>query len=164
MTTPVWLLDVDGVINANRPGWSAPPNQGYAAASGTTWKMRWAPGLTAAIRTLALSGDVEIRWATSWVLYTDQLERLFRLPPLPVAFADDNDGYVTELKVAAALRVVEEEKRPLIWTDDDAIPHSGPERSRLESGEHPVLLLDPDWNRGLQPTHIDIIREFIGRI
>ncbi|KUL32677.1 hypothetical protein [Actinoplanes awajinensis] len=40
---PVWLLDVDGVLNANRPGWSAAPRRGMAYAGGTGFLMRWAP-------------------------------------------------------------------------------------------------------------------------
>src|SRR5438270_332570 len=31
---PVWLLDVDGVINVRRPGWGGPPWKGRAQALG----------------------------------------------------------------------------------------------------------------------------------
>jgi hypothetical protein len=42
---PVWLLDVDGVINATRPGWGSPPRRASVYADGGDWPMRWAPAL-----------------------------------------------------------------------------------------------------------------------
>lgn len=47
---PVWLLDVDGVINATRPGWGSPPRQASVYADGDDWPMRWAPALIDAAR------------------------------------------------------------------------------------------------------------------
>ncbi|WP_146099553.1 hypothetical protein [Kineococcus xinjiangensis] len=39
----VWLLDVDGVLNASRPGWSAPPRIRSAYSGGFEYRIRWAP-------------------------------------------------------------------------------------------------------------------------
>src|SRR5690348_3934124 len=41
----VWLLDVDGVLNANRPGWGGPPRGGNAQSGGDLFRIRWAPAL-----------------------------------------------------------------------------------------------------------------------
>jgi hypothetical protein len=67
-----------------------------------------------------------------------------------------------ELKVTAALHVVEVERRPLIWTDDDAIPSAGPQRRRLEAAGMPLLFLTPDPLRGLQPGDLTAIDNFLG--
>ncbi|MEU1763329.1 hypothetical protein [Micromonospora sp. NPDC005652] len=75
--SPVWLLDVDGVINASRPGWNAVPWKGYAYDRATEYKIRWAPQLIARIYELHRAGLVEIRWCSTWCAYADQLERLF---------------------------------------------------------------------------------------
>lgn len=164
MNTPVWLLDVDGVVNANRPGWNAAPHTANVAASGTTWRMRWEPRLTAAIRDIHLSGAAEVRWATSWVSYTDELERVFRLPTLPLAFTDEAYKSVTEAKINAALHVVEVERRPLIWTDDEVVPSSGDLYTRLHASGVPLLLLSPKPNRGLRSADIDAITVFLASL
>ena len=31
---PVWLLDVDGVLNVTKPGWGGPPRQGEVTYAG----------------------------------------------------------------------------------------------------------------------------------
>ncbi len=54
----LWLLDNDGVLNANRPGWGAAPRYGMAYFRGAGWKQCWAPTLMSRIR--VLSRDVEI--------------------------------------------------------------------------------------------------------
>jgi hypothetical protein len=161
---PVWLLDVDGVLNATRPGWRAPPRLGDASAGGFTFTIRWAPPLIERIALLHEAGRVEVRWATSWVVEIRQIERLLRLPTFPTAFAQVDTraaSAVIEAKGRAALDVVEGERRPLIWTDDDAIPTTGPLRDRITGCELPVLLLAPDSRRGLQPGHVRAIEEFV---
>jgi hypothetical protein len=161
---PVWLLDVDGVLNVTRPGWGGAPRQGTACSAGIGYRMRWSAELVSEIRRLHRSGTVEIRWATTWVDDIEQVERLLRLPPFPTAFSGLNaapsvkaPGY----KAEAALRIVEAERRPLIWTDDDAIPTSGPLIDHLAASGMPTMLMRPDPRRGLQPEDIHAIEEFI---
>jgi hypothetical protein len=43
------LLDVDGVLNADRPGWSAAPGRATVYAD-TAYPLRWAPALLRRIR------------------------------------------------------------------------------------------------------------------
>lgn len=161
-STPVWLLDVDGVINASRPGWGAAPHTAMIQAHGTLWKFRWAPALVDFIRETAVSGAAEVRWSTTWLPWARDVERAFRLPELSDGFEPALVfGAAREAKLAAALAVIEIEKRPLIWTDDDAIPAFGPFREVLEGSGIPALLLAPKANRGLQPEHLDQIRAFL---
>ncbi len=163
MNTPVWLLDVDGVINANRPGWSAAPkSRGVALSNGLYAKVKWEPRLISVIRGLHFSGSVDIRWATSWVSYSPELEGLLLLPPLPLAFTDAVYAGLTKAKIDAALHVVEVDKRPLIWTDDEVIDALDADtRDRLVNSGVPTLLISPKSNRGLRPDDVDAITAFI---
>jgi hypothetical protein len=158
--TPIWLLDVDGVLNVNRPGWHAVPRRGLAYAQGMGWPMRWAPKLLDRIRSAHTSGLLEVRWCTTWCPYAGQLEQLFGLPELARALAGEPipGGPVSDaMKLAAAYDVLEA-GRDLVWTDDTAIPEYGPDRDALE--RLGALLIRPSSRRGLQPIHIDEIEAF----
>jgi hypothetical protein len=161
---PVWLLDVDGVLNAARPGWDEDPDQGQAYVDGVAYLLRWAPGLTRRVTALSTAGAVEVRWATTWVDHILQVERLLRLPALSTAFCGLKSAAPVDpaqLKLQAALDVVEVEGRPLIWTDDDAIPGMGPFLERIHDAGLPVLLLAPHTRHGLQPEDLDRIDDFV---
>jgi hypothetical protein len=154
----VWLLDVDGVINASRPGWSEAPHRGEARAKGVSWTIRWSPSLVKEIRSIVASGVIRVVWTTTWCPWADQLEGMFGLPELPRAFtAAELDSQPSgTLKLAAALEVASAGHR-LIWTDDDAIPQGGHDRQILEAVN--ALLIAPDERRGLQPADVKTIRE-----
>ena len=164
---PVWLLDVDGVLNAARPGWDEDPSQGQAYVDGVEYLLRWAPGLARRVTALSTTGTVEVRWATTWVDHILQVERLLRLPSLSTAFrglSSDAPVDPAALKLQAALNVVEVEQRPLIWTDDDAIPGMGPLLERIHDAGVPVLLLAPHTRHGLQPDDLDQIDDFVAQL
>lgn len=163
----MWLLDVDGVLNAARPGWDEPPGQGQAYVDGVAYLLRWSPALVRRIAAIHHGSGVEVRWATTWVDHILQVERLLRLPALATAFRGLGPTEAVdhvELKVQAALRVVEVEQRPLIWTDDDAIPALGEYRDRIMAAGVPVLLLEPHTRHGLQPEDLNQIDDFLSEL
>lgn len=146
----VWLLDVDGVINASEAGWSAPPYSGIAYAYNNSYKIRWAPQLIERIRKIHRLDNVRILWATTWVGYTTQLENLFKLPALPSA-GPTGMGSGEKLKAAEAVLA---SGNKLIWTDDEAIPLD------WESNDN-QLVIRPKSSRGLRPEHLRQIEEFV---
>jgi hypothetical protein len=156
-STPVWLLDVDGVLNCSgRCDWNVAPRTGQAFADGYPFSIRWAPEPPARITALHDSGSVEIRWATTWIDHgTWQIEELLGLPEFPHAYPTHH----RTAKLKAALGVVTLEQRPLIWTDDDAIPVHGRAREVLDVAGS--LLIAPDERRGLRPEHLDAIDAFL---
>jgi hypothetical protein len=158
---PVWLLDVDGVVNVRRPTWGPDLCRGIAHSDGVDWPIRWAPALIARIRHLHGSGVVEVRWCTTWCMDADELERLFGLPALGRALgADDLDGTeATDARKLAAARRVLAAGRRLVWTDDTAVPRSGPLFDELTRGGR-ALLIRPHSRRGLRPADINRIRAF----
>lgn len=157
---PIWLLDIDGVINANRPGWSAPPRRVWCAG----FTIRWAPALIARLREFHRMGSHEIRWASTWCGYPEQLDELARHLGLRFdrAFTDRPASKTwAEMKAEAAVTVLAEGRR-LIWTDDDealVAPAFYPEIATAER-EGRALLIAPRSNRGLQPSHLDEIAAF----
>lgn len=164
---PVWLLDVDGVVNARRPAWDQPFAHGNAFVDGVAYRLQWAPPLTRYIKAVHKRQAAEIRWATTWVDHVHQVERLLRLPAFRTAFRGLGQAPsigAPDRKVAAALHVVEVERRPLIWTDDDAIPMLGATRLRLEESGVPVLLIAPDPYVGLTPADLDRIDAFLATV
>jgi hypothetical protein len=160
---PVWLLDVDGVVNTTRPGWGAAPHRSlvWSSADNTSYVLRWAPLLIDRIRTLVLTGRVEVRWCTTWCPEAERLEALWHLPGLRRALDADpmpRGAQCWPLKLAAAWDVLAEGRR-LIWTDDEALPPPGEDRDEL-TAEGRALLIAPRPNRGLQPADLHLIEKF----
>lgn len=157
---PVWLLDIDGVINANKPGWGAAPRRVRCAG----FVIRWAPKLIDRIRELHNTGGCEIRWASTWCGYPEQLEELsnrLRLHLEP-AFTDRPRSKTwADLKLEAAERVLADGRR-LIWTDDDEAGIAPQFSAAVADAEQDgrALLVAPRPNRGLQPADLDRIAEF----
>jgi hypothetical protein len=165
----VWLLDVDGVVNVERPGRWLRLRRGTAQAEGTTWTLSWSPRLVKRLGRLHDRGAVELRWCTTWCPRAHELVRLFGLPRLDRALTDAQFASSLiygpgQVKAAAALAVVEQERRPLIWTDDAEIPRSGPVRERLDRAPVPSHVVIPDHRLGLQPADLQAIEAFIASL
>lgn len=157
---PLWLLDVDGVLNADKPGWGGPPRKVNVAG----FTIRWAPALLDRVRQVHRDGLADIRWSSTWCGYPDQLaglERVFRLR-LPRAFGDRPPNKTwAELKVYAVLDALAAGRR-VVWTDDDEAgiaPSIYPQISKAEQDGR-ALLIAPRSNRGLQRDHLDAIETF----
>jgi hypothetical protein len=166
MAAPVWLLDVDGVVNATKPGWHAAPARAwvYSTVDRCEYRLRWAPALVQRLRALHVAGTVEIRWCTTWCLEAATLERLWHLPRLDRALTCEpmpRGSAAHPLKLAAARRVLAAD-RVLIWTDDAAVPGPGPLHDELTNGGR-ALLIAPSARRGLTPQHLADIEAFAAR-
>ena len=155
---PIWLLDVDGVLNIDDgSAWRSPHKQTTLGGL----RIRWAPDLINAIRGLHEQGMVEIRWSTSWCGFPellDDLERTLRLPAFERAFGNHN-GFFGDLKLAAARQALIEQ-RPMIWTDDDEVPAKGSPLHRELHRPGRSLLIRPHWRSGLTPAHLERITNF----
>jgi hypothetical protein len=160
MNRPVWMLDIDGVINANKPGWGAAPRRTTCAG----FTIRWAPALIQRIKDIRRAGLADIRWSSTWCVEPSYLSNLSDRIDLHLDSAFTSlpaDGTFEQLKAAAALAVLDESRR-LIWTDDteagvapDRYPVLG---DAVRDGR--ALLIAPRPNRGLQPEDLDAIEAF----
>jgi hypothetical protein len=163
MGRPVWLLDVDGVLNAARPGWGAAPHAGTAYSDGESYRLRWAPALVDRIRALHRAGTVEIRWCTTWCSDADQVERLLSLPRFERCWHHRLGSTAAALAKLAAARDIVDRGGWLIWTDDEVVPTAGPVHDELTVAGR-TLLIAPSPSRGLQPEHLDAIEAFLAAI
>jgi len=183
---PLWLLDVDGVLNAvaKRPdrGVWRDWKHGHAAADGVEWPIWFSPTVTGTVARLHESGLVEVRWLTTWGANANGgLRELLGLPELAVAgepphvtgdhgadshgeavAREESDGKVGWWKLEAVRRMLPDEpERPVIWTDDDL----GGERDAVRWVERNVprrLLLSPRAAVGLTPRQLRAIRSYCG--
>lgn len=159
---PVWLLDVDGVLNARKPGWGAAPTsrQVWSKLTCREYTVHFAPALMRRIRDLHRTEAVDIRWSTTWCGDTETIETAFCLPPLPSEFEVPPTRFVGDLKLNAALQVLAAGRR-LIWTDDMEVPMESWDLHRELTADGLALLIRPDERVGLQPEHLDAIEAFI---
>lgn len=188
--TPLWLLDVDGVLNAvnllqdlkaleENTSW---PDycEGRAESGrspGHTYNIIWSPTLIKRITALHESGTVDIRWLTTWETRAQtEIAPLLGLPHFELAGqrdlaaehrqlttgGDTPGDYWWKLPLARAA-VVDTPDRRLIWTDDDLT--SVPEavqwaRQRWENGGGQACLVMPRWELGISPNQMDVIEAF----
>ena len=164
---PIWLLDVDGVINAN--GWTRRESDFWPKESVrhelislNQWQRYHifvAEGLIEFINEMQGSGKVEIVWATTWLDQANtHLAPAFGLPLLevgarPIGTDDGNYKHRAAREAIAAGRSV-------IWTDDVEINDVMREEFLASGLRH--LLIAPDEVYGLTPADCAKIREFVG--
>jgi hypothetical protein len=164
-TRPILLLNVDGVINAIQD--PANPADGYVKTmySEQTWTVH-DPAVLDRLRRLHDSGNIDIRWLTTWP--ESPLARMItalRLPawhtagslPLP---------YRPGWKSDAARRVCENEpNRPLIWVDDD-LQHqfSCGEMGGFNDRRPEMVFISPNPYHGLLDEHLDYIEAYVGAL
>ncbi|WP_433795816.1 HAD domain-containing protein [Actinoplanes sp. CA-252034] len=160
---PVWLLDVDGVINAFRAGWwHSRPHlvQVWSRADAYDYRIRYEPRLVSAVRAVHDEGLAEVVWCTTWCSDADAIEEAFGLPVLPRAFTEPVKGMeACAAKIDAARRVVEA-GRPLVWTDDVEVGHHADECAAW-AADGRALTIAPDESRGLRPGHVRRIRAYL---
>jgi len=187
MDKPLWLLDVDGVLNAvniiedlqalegdiNWPDYQV----GRALSgrpAGHTYKIIWSPTLVKRITALVEEDLVEIQWLTTWEERAQtQIGPLLGLPHFELPGKRDLGAEHQSLITGAGdywwkfplarEAVAETPQRPLIWTDDDLV--SVPEatawaRKRWQDGGGMAMLVNPAWEIGLSPRQMDAIEAF----
>lgn len=162
--TPVWLLDIDGVVNAATrgiaPAYAWPADDWIdtrASNNGKSWRILAARPVLDYIRSVHESGTAEIRWHSTWQQYANNASDALRLPHFPVQDAPEFLARGDEWwKLPAALRVLEE-GRGLVWTDDDADDLTADQRDQLRG----ALVLAPAVETGLCRSHLRKIETFL---
>lgn len=169
---PVWLLDVDGVINAVTakppPAWPADQwvvTSGHA--DGATWPIRAARPVLDFIALAHEQGRAEVRWHTTWQHDALALAEALGLPEFGVQDAPEYAARTDALrrgrwwKLPAAQRVMQDEGRSLLWTDDDAAWDLGREQEAYLASLGSLLVVAPSQQTGLCKRHLRLIDEFL---
>ena len=154
----MWLLDVDGVVNA----FESLGDERFETAMANDFVITWDRTLTDRLHNLHLSGRVEIRWLTTWADDANVfISPLFGWSELTVSGAPDYGREWWKLRYAIA--VVEQEHRRLIWTDDD-IRHDPAAFAWLRSlPAARVTWLATDPAHGLTHADLDAIEAWLDR-
>lgn len=159
---PLWLLDVDGVLNAVCG--SLPP--GYVRDRINGYTITWSPAIIERIAALHNAGRVEVAWLTTWCEDADAL--LAEPLGLPrgltcMGSADHKAIHDTWWKSVTAKRV--SHGRALIWTDDDLdYAERQGEVDWLRERTGPTFALSPDPRTGLTAADLDRIEGFVQRL
>jgi hypothetical protein len=183
---PVWLLDIDGVLNAicDDPDDAVWPLDQWVRAEATCAGVQW-PLLAALpvlhfVRRIHEAGLAEIRWHTTWQHEATGVARALDLPDFPVEPCPEFTGQGQRVggaaptgprwwKLAAAERIIDG-GRSLLWTDDDADnqlrQHGDSPLSPDGEQEDPtrvptVLIICPRPNEGMTAAHLSQIAEFL---
>lgn len=164
---PLWLLDIDGVINAYAfKAYTSKKNlypdltkYSVPNANRTIYTFWTSPTLMRQITELHDSGLVEIAWLTTWTYDANAIVApILGLPEFPVVA--DSGGRFSDYywKTRTAVEALTQH-RPIIWTDDDAITSEA--RYDYEASDVPNLMIEPKPNQGITPASMDAIIEFI---
>lgn len=162
---PIWLLDIDGVINSTLrrfPTKTWPEGQWLSKhvwSGRSRWPIHVAVPVRDYVRTVHEMGLVEIRWHTTWQETANNVSRVFDMPEFPVQPAPEFLEDLTDWwKAPPAVRVLLE-NRPLLWTDDD-LNYLSKEEWALFRGAGAVLIR-PDTGTGLSPANLQQIDQFL---
>ena len=175
MTKPVLLLDVDGVVNAltrefplTWPEDTWWQKDVYAPSTGRSWPITYSTALVDALNDI--SERAEVRWHTTWqydapILGEELGLNVFDVLPTPY-YQRKFSGYINDSKhlwwkMQAAIDVVNNENRPLVWIDDDLGIHNRVEFSGEVPSDTEVLFVAPYSDLGIQPNEIDVINAWI---
>lgn len=161
----MWLLDVDGVLNAAVPDedvWQDWRHFCVPLEEGARVPVTVAAEVLTFLRDVHTAGLVEIRWLTSWghAARTD-LAPALGLPDWPVASCPAQRSGVWWKAVVA--REVASSERPVVWTDDQIMDMQAdahwPDLDIDRTGS--ALVLTPDSRSGLGPVDLDRILVFL---
>lgn len=178
MTRPVWLLDVDGVINMH--GWAASK---IKVMWGDTERVNvigfpivYSPTMLKRIRTMHDNGMAEVRWLTTWedqanadlapsLGFMDdlvvsgrreesQLERPRKFSESRQSYREDVGWWKLEFAQA-----VYDSGVPVVWTDDDIV-YATDAVAWLNTTD-PARMCWVAPNSGLTPDDLTRIEQFI---
>lgn len=158
---PIWLLDVDGVLNLFGSAPAAWGDTEQFTANG--YPITWSPKMLARITEIHGNGLAEVQWLTTWGHYANAyLAHRFGLSQLTVALEPPRDIYrypFDEWWKLPAVREAYDAGNTVLWTDDD-IPYYPEVRDWLKTTDaERILTVAP--TDGLLPEHLDVIERWL---
>lgn len=118
--TPIWFLDIDGVVNALADGIPPGYRRTTAITMGRGWRIVYHPDVIDFINRIHREGLAEVRWLTTWEQDARRtLAPKVGLDAFPAYDIPDTDSPCGWWKADIVAATIETEDRPFIWTDDD---------------------------------------------
>lgn len=168
MKKVIVLLDVDGVLNATATKiptqiW---PNSQWTRVHVDGFQLTVARPVVDFLNRINRDGLAEIRWHTTWQDRAPHVGEVFGLDDFEVQDCPEwpptgvkvgkwlADGAPSWWKYHTVVRVLREEKRPVLWIDDDIFTDlKAPYRQELK-GVGSIKMVVPETIWGLQPGHL----------
>lgn len=161
---PLWLLDVDGVLNRlsdperfDETGWTK-----WECKRIHGFKIRYSPQLIERINNIIFADVVDVMWCTTWHdLANSALAPqigLSQLPVAPIALHEEAEEPAEWWKFDLASRLAK--GRPTVWTDDDLLFDPRTTEWRRD-WPHPLLAICPVTSLGLTVAHIEEIEDWL---
>lgn len=160
---PIWLLDIDGVVNCGNR--TPPTHLGYnflefkqRAGDGYEYNMIVAKEVVDFID--EMSDFFQIVWCTTWQQDANAFGKKIGLKEFP--WIDESKlPYSQYHWKRAAFEKFQEAGHSVLWTDDDIRKfYNYPRKVAFDN----CLLIWPSTFEGLCPRHLDKIREFRGKL
>lgn len=175
MSKPVWLLDLDGVVNAC-PRHPDPPPSCWApddwvraevknSHSDVAWPILAARPVLHFIAAVHAVGQAEVRWHSTWQDEANLVSDALGLPHFEAEPAPEYEGWTMGArgwwKVPAAKRACARTGGHLIWTDDQAAHPRLDKKDRLPLRNAGVLIVAPSASTGLVQANLDKIAFYL---
>jgi len=170
---PIWLLDIDGVINANpyvKPTHVWDESFWLEAVvrdrNERTWPFMVSTAVINFIKDAVREDKVHVKWLTTWQKDAHRVSSRFGLPYFDVIENPMEKGtrasfYKSWWKLTEAITVATGHPgTPIIWTDDD-LDHDSKDWFHEACPETDALLISPAGNEGLAPNHLAKINAFL---
>jgi len=171
----IWLLDLDGVINACPRNPDPPPGIWQRSEwvsvevgnrhSNTSWPILASSAVIDFIRNVHETGLAEIRWHSTWQDEANKVGVALGLPEFEVEYAPE----VNEAprpgswwwNLPAAQRALARSGGHLVWTDDDACHPDLSKDERKLFRNSGALIVAPNPAQGLAPANLHRIRHYL---
>lgn len=163
MIKALWLMDVDGVLNAvgARPPRLAGHWTEWKRTRANAYSIQYSPQLIARVQGLVDEGLVEVQWLTTWWNEIGHLPftgwHHWTVANSKEEFLDNIGGAWWKLPVAQR---VYEPGRKMVWTDDD-LRTDAEALDWVDANKPYVLDVAPQPTLGLTPEHLDTIERFL---
>lgn len=157
MTRPIWLLDVDGTIAPLRQDGASQTRFLYDHARPGLLSVPYDAHIVSRIQTLHDSGQVEVRWLTTWA--AEALADWLAVGLGPFERVEPRVGrWSWEKANAVGALLTDHPGTRIVWTDDDIAQHLPDDFPRTER----LLTLSPDPQAGLTHADLDRIETWLG--
>lgn len=157
MDKPIWLMDVDGVLNA--VNYQPSPDQRREVLNG--FAITWTPAITDAIAALHNEGLVEVRWLTTWAdLANDHIGPALGWPDLKVVASPYDASRTAWWKLAYVMDLAVDDQL-IVWADDDILGDPDARNWLKQEDAGNVFTICPDTRVGLTMEDVDRVAAWL---
>lgn len=158
MDKALWLMDVDGVLNA--VNYEPLPDQRRERLNG--FDITWTPAITDRIATLHSEGLVEVRWLTTWAEDANEhISPALGWPEDLLVVASPYDASRTAWWKLSYVMDLAVDEQLIVWTDDDIVGDADARTWLKQEDAGNVFTICPDTRVGLTVEDVDRVEAWL---